>query len=388
MADSSNQEVVGSQFSVSNSENSTSVIQLGGTHFPKDLTEEAIKMVQQITNDKGKIVKDRSGRIQVVYNDDDNINEYKSCIPRVKIDADDKSDTYAVNQFLKCIRDQQDERYPYSVIINDKQGSIKPSKSNSYRENREFEEDNTLNEDTPLYKHLQENSTVRLVKDMVTGFTQICKTIIMSEFRSEEVEAMLSLPKVAPELYVVSRDGEDVILHMELIEGKRLDIVANYIKNEHMWPLCLHIFSKILYAIRILMLKGLSHSDIHTKNIIIEVVEEGKFRIRLIDYGGASGYTINNLINDMRSLVATLLTLFTRNDFNCYEEEPDEWIENNRAASKRYPKLWCIFKGALDVANGESLGQFINYVEALLANDSKNPDFNKSLEEIAKLLKK
>jgi hypothetical protein len=34
---------------------------------------------------------------------------------------------------------------------------------------------------------------------------------------------MLSLPEVAPGLYVFNRDEEYVNLHMELIEGKRLD---------------------------------------------------------------------------------------------------------------------------------------------------------------------
>lgn len=372
MADSSNREVVRSPFPVSNSENSKLVVQISSTHFLKDSTEEAMNVVQQITNDKGKIVKD-----------DDNINEYKSCLRHMKMDANE----HPLDQFLEGIEIQQRKRYPFSVIIDDQQKSITPSKSNSYREGREFEEVKTLNKDTPLYKHLKENPTVRLVRDMVTGFTHICKTRIMFDIKCGEVQAMRSLPKVAPKLYVVSRDGEDVNLHMELIEGKRLDIVANYIKNEHMWPLCLHIFSEILYAIRILMFKGLSHCDIHTKNIIIEVVEEGKFRIRLIDYGDAREYTINNLINDMRSLVATLLTLFTRNDFDCYEEEPDEWIEDNPATWERYPKLWFIFKGALDVVNGESLKQFINFVEASLAKDIKNPDFKKSLEEIAKSLK-
>lgn len=174
---------------------------------------------------------------------------------------------------------------------------------------------------------------------------------------------------------------------MELIEGPRLDTVARYMKNEHMWPLCLHIFSDILCAINNLMHNDLSHGDIHSKNIIIEVVENGKFRIRLIDYGDACGYTINCLINDMKSLVASLIALFTRNDFDAYNEDPDKWIEDNPAIWERYPELWDIFKGALDVKNGESLNKFIDYIEVLLVSDSKSIDFNNSLGEIAKLLK-
>lgn len=238
-----------------------------------------------------------------------------------------------------------------------------------------------------MYKHLAENPTVRLVRDMFTGFTRICKTTIMSKFRCEEVHSMVSLPNIAPEIYVADRDGEYVNLHMELIEGKKLDTVANYILMEHMWPLCLHIFSQILYAINILMSNDLSHCDIHSKNIIIDVVEEGKFRIRLIDYGDACEYTMINLINDMKSLVASLLALFTRNDFDAYNVDPGEWIENNSEIWEQYHKLWGIFKGALDVTNGKSLTNFINYVEVLLLNNSKNPDFNKRLEEIANLLK-
>jgi tRNA A-37 threonylcarbamoyl transferase component Bud32 len=386
MADSSNQEVDVSSFPDGNSENSESVVRLASTNSPQYWTEDGINVLQQIANEKGKIVKYRSGRFHVVY--DDNTNEYKTRIKRVKIKADGYSSEYIanINKCLEGITFQCDELYPFTVIRNNNEHeSITPSKSNMYREGSEYIEI-PLDEETPLYEHLEENPAVRLVRDLVTGFIHICKTRIMSEFRCAEVKAMLSLPKVAPELYVVNRDEEDVNLHMELIEGHRLDIVANYIKNEHMWPLCLQIFSEILYAITILMSNGLSHHDIHTKNIIIEVVEEGKFRIRLIDYGDAREYTINNLINDMRSLVATLLTLFTRSDFKADKEEPDEWIENNPEVWERYPKHWFIFKGALDVTNNESLRQFINFVEVSLAKNSKNPDFNKRLEEIAKSL--
>lgn len=357
----------------------------------EDSTEEteAKNVLLQIAKDHGEFVKDRNGRFRVIYNDDDNIDEYYSCLKRVKIKADGYSSEFCeeIRLFLEGIKIQKEKRHPSTVIRNNnEQDSITPSESNCYREDREYIEIH-LNKETLLYKHLEENSTVRIVKDMFTGIPHICKTAIMSKFRSEEVEAMLSLHKVAPELYVANRGGDYVDLHMELIEGPRLDTVARYMKNEHMWPLCLHIFSDILCAINNLMHNDLSHGDIHSKNIIIEVVENGKFRIRLIDYGDACGYTINGLINDMRSLAASLIALFTRNDFDAYNEDPDKWIEDNPAIWERYPELWDIFKGALDVKNGESLNKFIDYIEVLLVNDSTSIDFNNRLGEIAKLLK-
>lgn len=394
VSDTSKREVAGSPLPVGISENSESVVQPDSTcNSLEDLTEEekqeAISLLRQIFNDNGKFVKDRRGRFRVVYNDDDNIDEYKTCSNRVKINAVGYNNEFreAIHQFLKGIAIQKEKRYPYTVIrINDKHKSITPSKSNRYREGSEYKEC-TLDKDTPLYKHLKENSAVRLVRDLFTGFTHICKTNIMSKFRCDEVQAMLTLDKIAPEIYVANKDEDNVSLHMELIEGKRLDIVAMNMKKRHMWPLCLHIFNDILYAINKLMFHDLSHCDIYTKNIIIEVVEEGQFRIRLIDYGDACGYTINNLINDMRSLVATLLALFTKNHFDVFNVDPDEWIEKNYERFEKHPKLWVIFKRALDVKNGESLKQFINYVGDLLVDNSKKPDFNKRLEEIAKLLK-
>lgn len=389
MADSSNRQVANSPFPVGFSENSQSSVQLDSAFISlEDSAEEAdraINVLQQIDDDNGEFVKDRSGRFRVVYDDDDNIDEYKRCIKGVKIKADGYSDEYLakISQYLEGIRIQKEKRHPFTVVRNNNEHeSITTSESNWYREDIEYKEI-APNKETPLYKHLKENSAVRLVRDLFTGSTHICKTSIMSKFRCEEVRAMLSLYKIAPELYVANRDGEYVILHMELIKGTRLDIVANYINNEHMWPLCLHIFSEIMYAIDILIDKcTLSHGDIHTQNIIIEVVQEGTFRIRLIDYGEACEYTINNLINDMRSLVATLLALFTRNDFDAYNEEPDNLIKDP-SIWKQYPKLWDLFKRALDVKNRESLTTLINYVKDLLVNNCKKTEFNKRLKEIA-----
>jgi tRNA A-37 threonylcarbamoyl transferase component Bud32 len=387
-SDTSKREVAGSPHPVGISENSESVVQPDSTcNSLEDSTEEAeaINVLQQIDDDKGEFVKDRSGRFRVVYKDDDNIDEYKTRIKRVKIKADGYSSECLFNmkKFIEGITLQQDNTYPYTVVIIDNEHeSITTNESNCYREDIEYREI-APNKKNPLYKHLNENSAVRLVRDISTGFTHICKTNILSKFRCEEVQAMLVLDKIAPKLYVANRDGEYVNLHMELIKGTRLDIVANNIKNKHMWPLCLRIFSEIMYAIDILIDKcTLSHGDIHTQNIIIEVVQEGKFRIRLIDYGEACEYTINNLINDMRSLVATLLALFTRNDFDAYNEEPDNLIKDP-SIWKQYPKLWDLFKRALDVKNRESLTTLINYVKDLLVNNCKKTEFNKRLKEIA-----
>ena len=357
----------------------------------EDSTEEAdraINVLQQIANDNGEFVKDRSGRFRVVYNDDDNIDEYKTCIKRVKIKTDGYSSEYLakISQFLEGITFQKEKRHPFTVVRNNNEHeSITTSVSKSYREDVEYVEI-TPDKETPLYKHLKENSTVRLVRDLFTGFTHICKTSIMSKFRCEEVRAMLTLYKIAPELYVANRDGEYVSLHMELIKGTRLDIVANYIKNEHMWPLCLHIFSEIMYAIYILIYKcKLSHGDIHTQNIIIEVVQEGTFRIRLIDYGDACEYTKINLRNDMRSLVATLLALFTRNDFDAYKDDPDNLIEDP-TMWKLYPKLWKLLKRALHVKKRKNLRTLIKHVEELLVKNRKSTEFSNRLVEIATCL--
>ena len=377
VSDTSKCEVAGSPLPVGISENSESVVQPDSTcNSLEDSTEdaEAINVLQQIVNDKGEFVKDRSGRFRIVYKDDDNINEYKTRIKRVKIKADRYSSEYLfnMNKFLECIALQQYYTYPHTVvIIHNEHESITTNESNCYRENIEYREI-APNKKKPLYKHLDENSAVRLVRDIFTGFTHICKTNILSKFRCEEVRAMLVLDKIAPELYVANRDGEYVNLHMELIKGTRLDIVANNIKNEHMWPLCLRIFSEIMYVIAILIDKcKLSHGDIHTQNIIIEVVQEGKFRIRLIDYGEACEYTKTNLRNDMKNLVYTISDVLIGND----KKKPEIWGKN--------PNICKLCKRTLDVNDIESLTTFRNHVEDLLVENRKDTDFNNRLEEIA-----
>jgi hypothetical protein len=76
----------------------------------------------------------------------------------------------------------------------------------------------------------------------------------------------------------------------------------------------------------------------------------------------------------MRSLVATLLTLFTRNDFDAYNEDPDDLIEDP-TIWKRYPELWELFKRALDVKDRESLTTLINHVKDLLVENRKSTEF-------------
>lgn len=380
VSDTSKREVARSPFPVDISENSESVVQPDSTcNSLEDSTEEAeeINVLQQIVKDNGKFVKDRSGRFRIVYNDDDNIlYESKTCIKRVKIEADDDSSEY-LNKFLEGIALQKKYFYPYTVvIIHNKHESITTNESNCYREDIEYREI-VPNKKNPLYQHLEENSAVRLVRDMFTGFTHICKTSIMSKFRCDEVRAMIALDKIAPKLYVANRDGEYVNLHMELIKGTRLDIVANKIKNEHMWPLCLRIFSEIMHAITSLINTcNMSHGDIHTQNIIIEVVQEEKFRIRLIDYGEACENTEINLKNDMKSLVYTISDLFTSKN----KKDSEIW--------KKKPNICKLCKRASDVNNRESFTTFKKHVEDLLVENLKSTDFNNRLEEIANELEK
>ena len=127
-----------------------------------------------------------------------------------------------------------------------------------------------------------------------------------------------------------------------------------------------------MYVIAILIDKcKLSHGDIHTQNIIIEVVQEGKFRIRLIDYGEACEYTKTNLRNDMKNLVYTISDVLIGND----KKKPEIWGKN--------PNICKLCKRTLDVNDIESLTTFRNHVEDLLVENRKDTDFNNRLEEIA-----
>lgn len=114
-ADTSNREVAGSQFTVGISESGKSAVQLDRTiNSPEDSTKEAINTLEQIYKDNGEFVKDRSGRFRVVYNDDPDIDEYKSCIKRVKMKADVNSSEFGehIRLLLEGIAIQKKKTLP------------------------------------------------------------------------------------------------------------------------------------------------------------------------------------------------------------------------------------------------------------------------------------
>lgn len=65
----------------------------------------------------------------------------------------------------------------------------------------------------------------------------------------------------------------------------------------------------------------------------------------------------------MKSLVACIITVFTENDFDSYEEDPVHWISTCKAL---YPTLCAMLQGALMV---EDTGHLTKLIEDHIIKD-------------------
>ncbi|CAC5368787.1 unnamed protein product [Mytilus coruscus] len=277
-----------------------------------------------------------------------------------------------VDLCMQGLEDQKVKKYPFTVVKNPK--SKKLLHTSLTGEYRQYIEYSTV---AVLYKHPSEFTMVEVVKDAMTGFKHICKTIIISKFRREELDAMAVMQDIAPELFGICREGENVRLHMEYIQGVRLDYLSKILLDQHAWPVCLHLFGELAKAINKLGVEHLSHCDIHVKNVILEVDSDNSLRIRLIDYGDASTYSLSGLMNDMKSLVACIITVFTENEFDSYEEDPAHWISTCQAL---YPQLYAMLKGALMVHDTRHLTKLIEDLDHIIKNQI---DYKRNLKEAA-----
>lgn len=263
-----------------------------------------------------------------------------------------------VDLCMQGIEDQRVKKYPFTVIKNPKNKKLlQTSRTGEYRQHKEY---STVE---VLYKHPSEFTIVEVVKDVMTGFKHICKTIIISKFRPEELNSMAVMQNIAPELFGICRDGENVRLHMEYIQGVRLDFFSKMLLDQNAWPVCLHLFGELAKAINKLGVNHLSHGDIHVKNVILEVDSDNSLRIRLLDYGDASNYSLSGLMNDMKSLVACIITVFTENDFDSYEEDPVHWIST---CKDLYPELCAMLQGALMVEDTGHLTKLIEDIDHII----------------------
>lgn len=336
-------------------------------------------IIAKVEQDDGKFIKDKDGRYLIVYPDDKSLlNDYNLSIPHEEISVDSESGAFRsrVGLCIQGIIEQKVKKYPFTVIQNPKNKRLlHTSERGEYRQNKEYSIVETL------YKNPFGFTRVEIVKDFMSGFKHICKSIIISKFRPEEVDAMGVMAHIAPDVYGICRDGEDVKLHMEYIQGTSLDCFSKILIEDHIWPVCLHLFAELTRAINKLGVERLSHGDIHLKNVIIEVERNNTFRIRLIDYGEASSCTLAGLMNDMQSLVACIITVFTENQFNSYKEDPINWISQCKI---RYPQLCAILEGALMVQNTNDLRKLIEDLDLIIKTEI---GYKHYLTEAAKTVK-
>lgn len=212
-------------------------------------------IIEKVEDDNGKFVKDNKGQYLIVYPDDSVLlSNYHLSIPHEEISDDSKNSEFRskVDLCMQGIEDLRVKKYPFTVIKNPTNKKLlHTSLTGEYRQHKEY---STVE---VLYKHPSEFTIVDVVKDVMTVFKHICKTIIISKFRPEELSSMAVMQNIAPELFGICRDVENVRLHMEYIQGVRLDFFSKMLLDQSAWPVCLHLFGELAKAINKLGVKHL-----------------------------------------------------------------------------------------------------------------------------------
>ncbi|XP_033731722.1 uncharacterized protein LOC117321387 isoform X2 [Pecten maximus] len=219
-------------------------------------------------------------------------------VSKANIIATPKQKDDKVKDCFRFIDNLKQSGYPSGVELVPDSGKLDLGEDRLYEEGRDFTIMDTFKMGSNALK-------VCVVKDIRTGHVHVRKTISLSDFRKNEIQAMIDLQSVkatfVPEPYLFYIRGNSVHIHMELIENgttlrEVIDFKINRIRSSYrhlVRPLTLFILHEVMSAVLKMHARPWTHNGLHGENIIIQ--QHGK-SIRccyLIDFGEASNLMIN-----------------------------------------------------------------------------------------------
>ncbi|XP_076437643.1 uncharacterized protein LOC143276872 [Babylonia areolata] len=349
---------------------------------PENEEVPLLLLLQELRAGEAKLQKGTDGKLQIVYENErtiplSHVDRSKAHAIQVGRNADDVQ--LRVDVCLEMIEAIKQSRAPSGVVVD--KSKVGVSALGQYKEGRHFER---------LTEVLGKGNCagdIAVVKDNKTGTEHAVKTVMISEFSTDEVRAWVDLGESDhfPSLYLFRLEDSKVVLHMEKVEhGVTLDEII----DSHMMslrqndpnltrPFSMCIFHGLLSAIREMHDKNWTHRDLHGGNVMIT---KDSMDVKVLDFGMArplrGGLTFNHdgLKKDILSAVRLFCGLYIGQDFGnnfCLEN-----LIKDGSLKKVYSSVLCphaqgggeeVVDGAVPAAQMGDMADDVNLEEVAQA---------------------
>ncbi|KAH9499689.1 hypothetical protein Btru_074440 [Bulinus truncatus] len=170
-------------------------------------------------------------------------------------------------------------------------------------------------------------SKITVVRDRKLGTDSAQKTIMLAQFRGDQIRAWVHLgnQSMAPQLYSFKLEGPKVVMNMELIEGKTLqEILDSQLLNipDNAVSLSFCVLEGLLSAYETLKAENFVHGDLHAGNVMIEP----QIKIKLFDFDMARNFLqdspVDRIKNDLLEIMRIFCVMYSGYDLeNRYKAE-------------------------------------------------------------------
>ncbi|XP_052240545.1 uncharacterized protein LOC127851088 isoform X2 [Dreissena polymorpha] len=226
------------------------------------------------------------------------------------------------------------KKQPSGVVVD--ASSISLSSNRLYRELNEFEKTNQV-----LGKGNSSLGDIIVLKDIKTGKELAQKTIMISEFRCDEVRCWVALNEsgYVPHIYMFRIVNNRVEIHMEILKHAK---TLNSIINEHMTtirqpenirlvkPFSLYVLDGAIEAISCMYKHDFTHNDMHSGNVMLD----SKLKVKIIDFGTACRIRdsdavtqTKNVKKDIGNVLRIFSGLYTTQEYTSVQDLQDTYHE-------------------------------------------------------------
>lgn len=360
------------------------------TSFVKDLSptsqSKAVLLLQSIRRNEAVIGEDNKGRPVIQYKDEkskkiwwDASNANKLTQPKSDDDMQLKMDSC-----LELIDYLKENKPPSGLVLDPTH--VQP-KGGQYREGIDF---------TRTKAVLGTGNTagdIIVVKDKKTEKESAHKTIMISEFRKEEVRAWIDLNEtgIPPAMYCFKLVGNRVQIFMEKIDnGVTLrDIIDTHMCNirtqdpDLVRPFSLYVFHGLLSAVHTMHQKGWTHRDLHAGNIMLQESPDGIIKTRILDFGLAKPLNsedgLRGFRTDMAEVVRKFTSLYVSQEFDSetdmkknWEDKIGEMADIFSLSTEDRSELFCLVDSALQVASLSEVPKLQDEIAAKMNFDTRS----------------
>ncbi|XP_067665921.1 uncharacterized protein [Haliotis asinina] len=361
-------------------------------------------MIDNLASGEATLERDEKGKVTVVYKDTRKspllsyVDKSKSNV--IHVSKSDKDRQNQVEVCLELIDFIKTNRAPKGVDFD--QTKVKLSSTGKYREGHEF---------TKLLKGiLGKGATagdIVVVKDTKTGTEHAQKTVMISDFRKDEVRAWVDLQELklegealCPALVCFYLQDNEIFFHMEKLDRAITlrDVIDSHmqkIRDEEpslVRPFSLYICHGLLSAVSLIHDKNWTHEDLHAGNVMVQE-KNHKLYLKVLDFGKAhplrgESYNLRGEQDDIYQIIRLFSAIYVGDEFESAKDMKDsykqsELIETLSADDKK--EMFQLIDALLCVAESkqkQKMGDALKELETKM----ESTDIHDMLKKVAAIL--